>query len=242
MDTTFTFIGIPFEPRLDIGHFLTFITLLAGFGWWTYSTVRNWRQRAEEEARSGALRLLLYLLREQRGEPIHLDVLFDQFNAPELAARRKAYCKRNWRFESKEQFEAAIYRLDFEGKIDFVGPHEVAFSLDRYDSRERHLQPSNADRNQLLAVLRSDIADPDVSTWDISRIAKELARLAPDETYQILSGALNGTDPEVRRRAAAIMSELVSTPQSTKVSVGAMPIVAMDPQAETATAMERQAD
>ena len=52
------------KKEIDIGTFLTFITLVAGFVLWLYSTLKSWHDKGQEEARSGALRLLLKLLRE----------------------------------------------------------------------------------------------------------------------------------------------------------------------------------
>ena len=54
--------GFPFEPKIDIGHFLTFITLVLGFLGAGYNVLKSWRKKAEEDAKSGALRLLLHIL------------------------------------------------------------------------------------------------------------------------------------------------------------------------------------
>jgi hypothetical protein len=57
-----TLFGLTLKPEIDVGHLLTFITLAAGFVWWLITTMRTWRRTARQDAESGALRLLLYLL------------------------------------------------------------------------------------------------------------------------------------------------------------------------------------
>ena len=129
------FQGFSFKREIDVGHFLTFLTLIAGFGWWLFTTIRSWRKTAEEDARSGALRLLLRLLRDKNGAPVRLSDLFQEFNSAGMKELRKAYCRKKWQFKDEMQFEAAIYRLDWEGKIKFASKDEVCFRLPiRYDS------------------------------------------------------------------------------------------------------------
>ncbi|MDF0665779.1 MAG: hypothetical protein P0119_06850 [Nitrospira sp.] len=112
-------LGIPLKAEVDIGHLLTGLTLVAGFAWWVYTTLRATRRTRLREAEDGALRLLRLLLRERRGEPISLEELQKEYNLPEQRDRRRAYCKRDYRFKTSEKFEAAIYALDWEGKVDF---------------------------------------------------------------------------------------------------------------------------
>src|SRR5262245_51814011 len=115
-----TIFGLRFEDKVDVGLFLTFVTLIAGFLWWLYTTIRAWRKTGTDEARSGALRLLLRMLRERQGSPASIKSLFEEFHSPNLKALRKAYCRRDFKFKNESTFEAAIYRLDWESKIDFI--------------------------------------------------------------------------------------------------------------------------
>jgi hypothetical protein len=109
---------LQFDPKVDIGHFLTFLTLLAGFILWLYTTISDRRRRSEDDARSGALRLMLKILREAR-EPLTTGELFQQFQSNEKRSERKVYCGRDWKFKSETQFETALYRLHWESKIEF---------------------------------------------------------------------------------------------------------------------------
>jgi hypothetical protein len=70
--------GLRFQPTVDVGQFLTFLTLVGGFLWWLYTSIRGWRQKAAEDARSGALRLILKILRNDAKGPMALKALFDQ--------------------------------------------------------------------------------------------------------------------------------------------------------------------
>src|SRR4051812_10820151 len=98
-----------FKPQIDIGHFLTFVTLVAGFAWWLYTSIAARRKTAEDEARSGALRLLLRMLRERRGVPATFEALLERFSSPELLQLRRAYCRRDFKFKDGAKFEAVIY-------------------------------------------------------------------------------------------------------------------------------------
>src|SRR5947209_8663595 len=109
-----------FKNDIDVGHILTLLALTAGFIWWVYTTQREWRKINRDDARSGALRLLLRRLREEPGDSITLTALREKFSLPAMKALRVEYCGRDFQFKNETQFEAAIYRLDEEGKIDFI--------------------------------------------------------------------------------------------------------------------------
>src|SRR5690349_16760873 len=104
--------------EIDISALLTLITLVGGFIWWAYTTQREWRRKTFDDARSGALRLLLRILREREETHVSLIELHNLFRSPQMKTLRKAYCKRDFRFKNESEFEAAVYRLDWEGKID----------------------------------------------------------------------------------------------------------------------------
>lgn len=117
-----------YQPDFNLGDILTALTLLGSFIAWVLLTRRQRREQAEERRRSGALRLLLYILRnEAGGNPIRLDDLKARFNRPDMRERRIAYCGRDWQFKDDPTFEAAVYRLDWEGKIDWVGVDQIKF-------------------------------------------------------------------------------------------------------------------
>jgi hypothetical protein len=200
--------GLTFDPKVDLGHFLTFLTLAAGFFWWLYTGIRSRRKVAEDEARSGAARLLLKLLRD-RGMAAPMEALYAEFNSPNLSAQRKAYCRRDWKFKDMTQFEALVYRLDFEGKIDFPSGNEIAFRLDHNDSRGPRFYPSEADKSKLLEIFEQAIPSKEVNIWDLEKLAEASMRANPKETALVISKELQNTNAVVQRRAAGIAGKLM---------------------------------
>jgi hypothetical protein len=77
--------GLTFDSTLDVGTFLTFVALVVGFLGWAYKAIKEWRRDARRAAESGALRLLLKILREHyaRGAgPMSLSELRAEFERP----------------------------------------------------------------------------------------------------------------------------------------------------------------
>ncbi len=211
MDTLQLF-GIPLKREVDIGHLLTFLTLTAGFIWWLYTNARQWRRNTLADAEEGALRLLLALLRQREGAPVELRELMKEFNSPELFSKRKAYCKRNFCFKTEDRFEAAVYALDWEGKVDFVGTHSVAFHVDK-EMRQAvataaFLVAADNDQVQVLRILSEGLEDINLNAWDLRGTVRTALTLAPEVTAQTLRAALSHQNPVVQRRAAELMSEL----------------------------------
>jgi hypothetical protein len=203
-------LGIPIKRELDAGHLLTFVTLFAGFIAWLVTTIKSLRARARDEARSGALRLLLRLLRE-RGQPIQLPDLLNQFRSPKLKPDRQAYCGTDYRFENVTKFEAAIYRLDWEGKIDFISPHEIAF---RVHAPYKELGPQAMitfvpDRARILKVFQEALFAK-LEVWELEPLVQSSLRFDPEGTSNLLLTALNSNDPDVQRRATALLGKLPS--------------------------------
>jgi hypothetical protein len=180
-----SFLGIDFDRRVDVGTFLTFITLAAGFIGWGIATYRERRRQRIEEAKSGALRLLLRLLRDHGEGAYNVGVLRRDFESPELKARRIAYCGRDFKFKGDEEFEAAIYRLDWEGKIDFVHlPDEIAFRVDHFRPLER--PPFPLGKEEVIEALRHALADPEMERFDLESIARVAFRVAPSEAAALI--------------------------------------------------------
>jgi len=206
--------GFQFIPTINIGDLLTVITLVLGFVGAGYSTVRSWRKKAEEDARSGALRFLLRILRE-KGCPIGLPDLMTEFESPARTALRKAYCEKDWHFQNEAQFEAAVYQLDWEGKIDFVSPHVVIFRLDRPRDTEK-FYPSDNDTKQMLTILRNATVDRDVNVWDLREMVDSCMRASPQATSALLREMLHDPDAAVHRHVVEIVGRFVpETPIST---------------------------
>lgn len=206
-----TLFGLPIKPDIDVGHLLTFVTLMAGFIWWLITTIRAWRRTSRQDAESGALRLLLYLLREKQGEPILLSDLQASFNSPDLKTRRKVYCKKNYLLRPEHRFERAIYQLDWEGKIDFVGTQAVAFRVDRQPSEpvRRALSPTEQDRTEILRILRHGLEDAKGEAYTLRGTVLAAFSVAPQETADEVRKQLIHADPTVQRRAAELMSDML---------------------------------
>ena len=212
---TISIFGMPVKPEIDIGHLLTFVTLLAGFLWWLYTSIREWRRAARKDAESGALRLLLWLLRERQGAPLTLAELRTTFNADDLRTKRVAYCKRNFLFKADDEFERAIYQLDWEGKVDFVGAQAIAFRVDKQPddhppmSGRRRFSPTPEDVADALRILRQALRDPEAVAWKLRDTARTAYTLAPDETVAGLRIQMKTGDQKAQRVALDLMGELL---------------------------------
>jgi type II secretory pathway pseudopilin PulG len=212
VDTTFVF-GFPLKREIEIGHLLTFLTLAAGLLWWLFKTIRDWRHVSRLESNAGALRLLLRLLRRRGGQPVSMEALRTEFNAPTLKQARKIHCRRDYRFKTEEAFEAAINILDSEGKIDFFGGNEVAFRVDRSPQSEpmpeRVYRATPEDGRDLLRVLQEALEDSKADAWQLRQTARAALALQPESTESALRTALKHTDPLVQRKAAEVLAGLV---------------------------------
>ncbi len=204
MDAAFTL-----SRSVDVGHLLTALTLFAGFVWWLVKTIREWRRASEEDARSGALRLLLKILRDA-DKPMELAALKETFNADELAQQRRAYCKKRFRFKTDQEFEAAIYRLDWESKIDFVGPHAIRFRVDEREEKGTRVSLGASEQSRILQLVSDAFNDPEFSEWSLVSLARQTYRVTPADLESFLKSNLYNPEPRLARRAAAVLAELAS--------------------------------
>jgi hypothetical protein len=116
--------------RIDLGHLLTIVALVGALTGWLWIAIKDRRARRDDRIKSGALRLLLRILRQDLdGSPIALLDLKARFNAPEMKTYRVAYCGCDWTFKSDPDFEASVYRLDYEMKIEWVTSDSVKFRV-----------------------------------------------------------------------------------------------------------------
>lgn len=186
-------IGLEFERQVDAGAFLTFVTLVAGFLAWGFKTTRDQRRDRLEEGKNGALRLMLRILRDLGGT-VSLEELREQFDSAEMKGPRKAYTGKNFRFKDATEFEAAVYRLDWEGKIEFVSPHSIRFRIDDYDARRASLIELDPDDlvstvddalSSLLAEEGSELKSrPD--WYEVGDLVKYAMRSDPGMTADVL--------------------------------------------------------
>src|SRR4051794_31802113 len=119
-------IAITLDRTIDAGAILTVVTILGGILAWCFREWRAWRRSEEQRAKDGALRLLLAILR-QSDNPMTFDQLRAAFSAADRKKDRQEYCKKDFSFVNPTEFEAAVYRLDWEGKIDFLDANTIAF-------------------------------------------------------------------------------------------------------------------
>jgi hypothetical protein len=201
--------SLNFEPKIDVGHFLTFITLTVGFLWWLYSSIRARREKSNEDARSGALRLILKILRDHSGPSIHIEQLHRQFHSPDMRDLRKAYCGRDYKFKSMPVFEAAIYRLDWEGKIAFPSSSEIAFRVDKHQGDAPKFVTTCSDRKKMLSILSDLLSRKEPTEWEIESVAETCLLVAPKETTDLLRNALNSPDPKLAQHVLSAMRRLV---------------------------------
>ena len=201
--------NLEFKHEIDIGNFLTFVTLVAGFIWWLYSTMRNWRDRSRDEARSGALRLLLKLLMDAPHQRLGLEALFKTFQSPENAPQRYTYCRRRWKFDNYQRFEAAIYRLHQEGKIDFASEKQVALRTERVWDRWKMFVPDNDDGKAVVEIFRKALDEPGEHVVGLMDVAEAAMRIAPADSARLLRQALKTGDDRTKHRAVMVIGRFV---------------------------------
>ena len=213
--------GITFEPKVDIGTFISGIAITAAFLSWAGKSLVSWIRNARKEARSGALRVLLKLLRE-RSEPVKLKVLYDDYQSDVRKNLRRSYCKQNlfvrdYKFKDEATFEAAIYSLDWEGKIDFNSPNEVSFRLDRRyvaprGSRTLRAAPEIIDK--VVATVEAATKDPKTQRYDLDPLFDAVMRLAPERGAALLKAMLDDSDLQTRQRAASMIGRFQAEEQT----------------------------
>ncbi len=201
---------VKFTNVIDVGHILTLIALAAGFLGWIYATQREWRRTTRDDARSGALRLLLRILRQQKGVPISLSTLHENFKSEGMKPLRIAYCKRDWKFKTDADFESAIYRLDWEGKIFFVSQDEILFRVDPNRTGTGQFHANSEDKKFMLQALEGAITNLEINAWDLEKLAQSCMQVAPEPASQLLHDGLKSTNEKVRLRVASIIGKLAA--------------------------------
>jgi hypothetical protein len=208
------------KKELDVGHLLTLMTVAAGFVLWVWTTIKTRKDKANEDARGGALRLLLYLLRE-RGGIIDLQELRERYNDPNLKRMRLAYSHKDYLFTDNTKFEAAIYRLDYESKIEFVSPQQIRFRVHTpYQPYQGDRLPSSAEKTYVLEILLKELStglENKSPIYDLEAFVQAALRLSGQETYEVLQAALHEPDPEIQKLAAILIGRY--SPGSSATSV-----------------------
>jgi hypothetical protein len=202
-----------FDSTVDVGAFLTFLTLVAGFLAWSVKTVKEWRRDSLKEAQGGALRLLLKILRERYEAdqgPVGLEELQAEFSKPARKTDRMAYCDRDFKFRDDSHFEQAIYQLHWESKIDFAAGHQVLFRTARPFEPPRprlhaHVAPDVAMEAFNLA-LREDLDQ----LWDVERLGRLAGHLDPVGAKAALESAVDQarSDPHRLQKLLLITASL----------------------------------
>lgn len=199
--------GLTFDGTIDAGALLTSLTLLAGFAVWSYKANKDWREKRQALAESGALRLLLKILRERyerHAGPLSLAELQTEFEHPKRKPEREAYCHRNFRFRDAPHFETAIYQLQWEFKIDFAAADKVIFRSTRTDvSLEVPV-----DRHFVLSTFEESLEDSEISIWDLENLGRLAGQADSRAAEAIMMGALDqaSNDP-ARVRNLLILAE-----------------------------------
>jgi hypothetical protein len=199
---------------LDVGTFLTFVALVVGFLGWAYKAIKEWRRDARRAAESGALRLLLKILREHyaRGAgPMSLSELRAEFERPGREAERRAYCERDFHFEDDDHFERAVYELQWEFKIDFSGGDKVIFrTAPGRDQRSRDPFIDIVDPRLVVSSFEEALADDDIRSFDLERLARMAAAVSPDAARKALLRAIDTAsgDSGTLRRLLILTDEL----------------------------------
>lgn len=201
-------------PALDTAAVIAVVTLVFGILSWTYQQWREWRRREYDRGRNGALRLLLKLLREASEDgqsEVPLKRLHEKFAAPELRDTRKAYCyDPNYAFEDEPDFEAAVYSLQWEGKVDFVSADSVAIRIARQINTG---QVSWLDADQVLEAFRASLTDTEINELTVKALGRLAARVDLERTRQFLRVELSrSANGDERTRAVLLTIEDIERP------------------------------
>jgi hypothetical protein len=195
------------KREIQIGDAFTSVTLLAGFTGFLIATIKDRRKKARDDSQSGALRLLLKILRENRG-PMKLADLKNVFDSAEARQAREAYCGKDFKFKNFNTFEAAVYRLHWEAKIDFVSSDEAAFRVhERFDSNPSLaiaiVPPSLA----MFTISKNAFVDRKIDQWGLEPLARSALTYDRQATSEFLAEAAKSTDAEAQRRAAVLLGK-----------------------------------
>lgn len=201
-------LDLTFDETIDAGAFLTFLTIVTGFLAWSYKTVKEWRRDARREAESGALRLLLKILRERYEEdqgPIALSDLHAEFERPERMSERKAYCGREFRFKDDPDFEQAIYQLQWESKIDFAAGHRILFRTARPGDPPRPRLHMQFEPDLVLSAFKAAIADDRRSEFELERLGRLAVAANPIGTRDAMELAISSANGDTDRLVKILM-------------------------------------
>lgn len=189
------------KHEVQIGDALTSLTLLAGFTGFLLTVVQDRRKKNREDARSGALRLMLKILRENHG-PMRIEDLKRAFESSGGKSLRKAYCGEDFKFTSNNSFEGAVYRLHWEGKIDFVSGDEVMFRVHERLNQSRPGMTISPSPDLIVSVFQKAFADPKIAIWELEPLAASAFVYDPQAASVFLTQSLNSSDLELQRRAS----------------------------------------
>lgn len=198
--------NLKFDSTVDAGAFLAFLTLVAGFLAWSFKAIREWRRDAFRSATSGALRLLLKILRERYQHyqgPVSLEELQADFSRPERKADRKAYCERDFKFKDDSEFESAIYRLHWENKVDFAAGDRVHFRI----SPRLH---ARVDPDVAVEAFKVAVGEDFASHFDVERLGRLAGDLDPAGAQAVLESAVDRArdDPARLRKLLMVAAAL----------------------------------
>lgn len=215
--------GFRLDKKIDVGDSLTALTITAGFIWFLVLRTREARANRQSRAESGAMRLVLKILREH-GAPMSVGALYERFTSPDMKPGRVAYCGRDYTFKDRDDYDKLLYALDYENTIDFVDEDEVMFRVDGYAKRQheealeraRALQQQAArtrlepaDRDAMFAGIRIALLDGEHGfAWDMRDAVVALIKADRLRALTLLREALNAEDSRIRTRTTALFNEL----------------------------------
>jgi hypothetical protein len=197
-----------FKHEVQIGDFLTSVTLMAGFSGFLIATIKDRRKKAQDEERSGALRLLLKILRENHG-PMELVDLRRVFEATETKGLREAYCGKRFSLDNKNNsFEALVYRLHWEGKVDFLPGDKITFRLlERFDSGARPTTAVVPPSSETFTIFKNAFLDPKTEMRILQDLAHSSLTYDRKETSQFLAESAKSPDRETQHRAVILLGK-----------------------------------
>ena len=203
--------GFLLKKEVAVGDLLTSFTILASFIGWLIATTTKNSEKKRDENKSGALRFLLKLLREKENKVFTFDELKVEFESVTRKEERQLYCGKNFKYKSQSEFEAAIYRLDWEMKIEFITTNEIKFKVDRKSNPSlisTFKELGNDKMKEILIELLDKIKNNQILNYNEERAIESLNYIFPKEIKESLIQLIDTSEGESRLTAVKLLTQI----------------------------------
>ncbi len=129
------------------------------------------------------------------------------FEAPETKGLREAYCGKDFALNNKNNsFDGLVYRLHWEGKVDFLPSDKIKFRfVERFDSGARPTTAVVPPSLETFTIFKNAFLDPETEMWRLQDLAHSSLTYDRQETSQFLAESAKSLDTETQRRAIILL-------------------------------------